>query len=193
MAADTVVAGTDGYGNERYKALYEELLFDVGKLAAIEKSYLVLKPQVPLLIVSVKMKARPAAKNIGNVASTRSERDKVYVSISDEMYAPGILNALWHRYGRDNVQQLDRFDIAITGAKNSFEVDEIEVESHEHPVQEVLGALYRVLPEGIRNRRTFSDNDVITVLATEEIMRPEMIDEAKVIHAAMQKGGEIDV
>ena len=83
MAADTVVAGTDEYGNERYKALYEELLFDVGKLAAIEKSYLVLKPQVPLFIVSVKMKARPAAKNIGNVASTRSERDKVYVSISD--------------------------------------------------------------------------------------------------------------
>ena len=107
--------------------------------------------------------------------------------------AGGILNALWHRYGRDNVQQLDRFDIAITGAKNSFEVDEIEVESHEHPVQEVLGALYRVLPEGIRNRRTFSDNDVITVVATEEIMRPEMVEEAKVIHAAMQKGGEIDV
>ncbi len=193
MAAETVVTGTDEYGNERYKQLYEELLFDVGKLAAIEKSYLVLKPKEPLFIVSVKMKARPAAKKIGDVASTRSERDTIYVSISDEMYAPGILKALWDTYGRDNVQQLDRFDISVKGAKNSFEVDAIDVESHEHPVQEILGALYRVLPEGIRNRRTFSDSDVVTVVATEEIMKPAYIEEATIVHEAMQKGGEINV
>ena len=193
MPSETVVTGTDEYGNERYKALYEELMYDVGKLAAVEKSYLVLKPKIPLFIVSVKMKALPAAKTIGVVASTRSERDTVYVSISDEMYAPGTLRALWHRYGRDNVQQLDRLDIAVKGVSSSFEVDEIEVESNEQPIQEVLGALYRVLPEGIRVRRTFADTDVITVVATEEKMQPEMLEEATVIHEAMKKGGEIDV
>ena len=125
MPSETVVTGTDEYGNERYKALYEELMYDVGKLAAVEKSYLVLKPKVPLFIISVKMKALPAAKTIGVVASTRSERDTVYVSISDEMYAPGTLRALWHRYGRDNVQQLDRLDIAVKGVSSSFEVDEV--------------------------------------------------------------------
>jgi len=61
MPAETVVTGTDEYGNERYKALYEELMYDVGKLAAVEKSYLVLKPKVPLFIISVKMKALPSA------------------------------------------------------------------------------------------------------------------------------------
>ena len=50
MPSETVVTGTDEYGNERYKALYEELMYDVGKLAAVEKSYLVLKPKVPLFI-----------------------------------------------------------------------------------------------------------------------------------------------
>lgn len=193
MASDTTVTGSDAYGNDRYKALYEELMADVGKLAAVEKSYLVLKPEVPLFIVSVKMKARPAARTIGNVASTRSERDIIYVSISDEMYAPGILKALWGRYGRDNVQQLDRLDISVRGAKNSFEVDDIEVESQEQPVQEVLGALYRVLPEGIRNRRTISGGDVITVVATEETTKPFMIEEAEKIHEAMLNGGETDV
>ena len=186
--SETVVAGTDEYGNECYRTLYEELMGDVGKLASVEKSYLLLKPQVPLFIVSLKMKARPAAKTVGAVASTRSERDLVYVSISDEMYAPGILTALWKRYGRDNVQQLDRLDISVKGAKNSFEVDDITVESNEQPVQEVLAAVYRVLPEGIRVRRTFSGNDVITVVATEEVMLPAYIQEAEVIHASMQKG-----
>lgn len=193
MPSETVVIGPDPYGNERYKLLYEELMSDVGKLAAVEKSYLRLEPEVPLFVASVMMKSKPAAKIISGVASTRSERDMVYVSISDEMYAPGILQALWHRYGRDNVQQIDRLDISVKGAKNSFEVDDIPVESHEQPIQEVLSALYRVLPEGIRVRRTYSDGDVITVVATEERMRPEFLEKAEKIHEAMQKGGEIDV
>ncbi|MCQ2078661.1 MAG: methanogenesis marker 17 protein [archaeon] len=193
MAADIVVTGPDEYGCERYKALYGELMNDVGKLAAIEKSYLLLRPEVPLFVVSVRMKTIPSARTIGAVASTRSERDVVYVSISDEMYAPGILTALWHRYGRDNVQQIDRLDISVRGAKTSFEVDDINVESQEQPVKEVLGALNRVLPEGIRVRRTLTGNDVITVVATEERMTQDMLDVAGKVHDSMQNGGEIDV
>lgn len=186
--AETVVTGTDDFGNEHYKTLYEELMSDVGKLASVERSYLVLRPKTPLFIVSLKMRARPAAKTIGTVASTRLERGTVYVSISDELYAPGILTALWDKYGRDRVQQLDRLDISVEGAGDSFEVDDLVVESNEQPVQEVLGALYRVLPEGIRVRRTFFDNDAITVVATEERMQPEFLEEAKKVHEAMQKG-----
>ena len=187
---NTTVVGTDEFGNEQYRALYEEIMGDVGKLAAVEKSYLVLKPTVPLFIISLKMKARPAARTIGTVASTRTEQDTVYVSITDELYAPGILTALWNRYGRDNVQQLDRLDISVIGAESSFEVDEIVVESDEQPIQEILGALFRVLPEGIRVRRTFFDGDVVTIVATEERMLPEYLDEGMKIHEEMQKGAE---
>ncbi len=187
---NTTVVGTDEFGNEQYRALYEEIMGDVGKLAAVEKSYLVLKPTVPLFIISLKMKARPAARTIGTVASTRTEQDTVYVSITDELYAPGILTALWNRYGRDNVQQLDRLDISVTGAESSFEVDEIVVESDEQPIQEILGALFRVLPEGIRVRRTFFDGDVVTIVATEERMLPEYLEEGMKIHEEMQKGAE---
>lgn len=183
----TEVVGTDEFGNEQYRALYEELMGDVGKLAAVERSYLVLKPKIPLFIVSLKMKARPAARTIGTVASTRTEQDTVYVSITDELYAPGILTALWNRYGRDNVQQLDRLDISVTGAESSFEVDEIVVESDEQPIQEILGALFRVLPEGIRVRRTFFDGDVVTIVATEERMMPEFLEEGMKVHEDMQK------
>ncbi len=187
---NTTVVGTDEFGNEQYRALYEEIMGDVGKLAAVEKSYLVLKPTVPLFIISLKMKARPAARTIGTVASTRTEQDTVYVSITDELYAPGILTALWNRYGRDNVQQLDRLDISVTGAESSFEVDEIVVESDEQPIQEILGALFRVLPEGIRVRRTFFDGDVVTIVATEERMLTEYLEEGMKIHEEMQKGAE---
>lgn len=192
MAADTVVTGTDEYGNDAYRRLYEEIMYDIGKIAAVERSRLVLKPEVPLFIISVKMRARPSAKTVGAVANTRAEKGVVYVSISDELYAPGTLTALWQRYGRDSVQQLDRLEISVRGPETSKEVDDIPVESTEEPVREILGALWRVLPEGIRVRRTREGDGVVSVVATEEIMKPEFLEELDKVHEAMV-GGVSDV
>lgn len=188
MAQDIGVTGTDQFGNDAYKLLYQEIMYDIGKLASVERSTIVLKPEVPLFIISVKMKARPSARKIGDIAATRAEKGAVYVSISDEMYAPGTLARLWEEYGRDNVQQTDRLDITVRGADTSAEVDALEVESSEQPVREILGALWRVLPEGIRVRREFENQGVITVVATEEIMRSEFLEEGKKVEDAMVKG-----
>lgn len=188
--SETEVTGTDPYGNEMYKALYEEIMFDVGKLASIERSVLVLKPDVPMFIISVKMKAQQAAKTIGDIASTRAERKTVYISIVDETYAPGTLTALWKRYGRERVKQEDRLNIEVAGVEESAEVDVIPVESTEQPIQEVIGALWRVMPEGIRNREVISGDNVITAVATEEIMRPEMLKEAQELHDRMVEEAE---
>ena len=127
MASETIVSGPDQYGNDKYKLLYEEIMYDIGKLAMLDRSYLLLKPEVPLFVISIRLKARPAAKKIGDVAMTRAERGNVYVSISDEMYAPGTLQSLWKAYGRDNVQQTDRLDITVRGPDTSAEVDAIEI------------------------------------------------------------------
>lgn len=164
-------------------------MYDIGKIASVQRSCLVLKPEVPLFIISLEMRAKPAAKTIGDVASTRSEGGVIYVSIADEMYAPGILTGLWDRYGRDNVQQLERLEISVRGPKTSAEVDGIQVESSEEPVKEVLGALWRVFPEGIRVRRSLESGGVITVVATEEIMVPEFLEEAHKVHDTMVSGG----
>ncbi len=193
MALDTVASGTDAYGCEAYRRLYEEIMYDVGKIASVERSCLVLKPEIPLFIVSVKMRAKPAAKNIGAVANTRAEKGIVYVSISDEVYAPGTLSALWLKYGRDNVQQLDRLEISVRGPNSSAEVDALSVESSEQPVREVLGALARILPEGIRVRRTLEGDGVVSVGATEEIMLPEYLEELHKVHDTMVAGGEYRV
>ncbi|MGI6008631.1 MAG: methanogenesis marker 17 protein [Methanomethylophilus sp.] len=191
--AETIVNGTDEYGNSRYKSLYEEIMYDVGKLTAIDSSYLLLRPEEPLFIVSVKLRAKPSAKKIGDVAATRAERGNVYISIRDEMYAPGMLRKLWEVYGRDHVQQTDRLDITVEGPDTSDEVDAIPVESTEQPIQDILGSLARVLPEGIRNRRVLTGSNTVTIMATEEIVKPEQIQLAEKIHQAVMAGRVPDV
>ncbi len=69
--ADVTVSGADEYGCDAYRRLYEEIMYDIGKIASINRSCLVLKPEVPLFIISLEMRAKPAAKTVGDVASTR--------------------------------------------------------------------------------------------------------------------------
>ena len=87
------------------------------------------------------------------------------------------------------------FDLGINrcGPETSAEVDDIPVESSEQPIREVLGALWRVLPEGIRVRRTLEGDGVISVVATEEIMLPEYMEELRTVHETMVEGGEYRV
>lgn len=178
------VVGTDPYGDAAYKALFEGIIGDIGKTFMIEGAKLVLKPEVPLFIFSVVLRNVPGGKTISNVSSLRQEREDLHMSISEERYAPDVLAQLWKIYGRSKVEQQTRFDLVVHGGKEE-EVAAIPVSSGEAVIKEILGAVWRALPEGIRNRETLIDDRVVTVVATEETMKPEFLDEAREMHAAM--------
>lgn len=108
----------------------------------------------------------------------------MFITISDERYAPSILSQLWKRYTRARVDQQTRFDIVIEGA-DMDEVAAIEISSGEETKKEILGAIWRSMPEGIRVRFNQTDGRVLTIMATEEIVRPEMKEEARKMHAEM--------
>lgn len=178
------VVGTDPYGDAAYKALFEGIIGDIGKTFMIEGAKLVLKPEVPLFIFSVVLRNVPGGKTISNVASLRQEREDLHMSISEERYAPDVLAQLWKRYGRSMVEQQTRFDLIVHGGK-AEEIESIPISSGEAAIKEILGAVWRALPEGIRNRETLIDDRVVTVVATEETMKPEFLEEARAMHGQM--------
>jgi len=64
----------------------------------------------------------------------------------------------------------------------------------EETKKEIIGAIWRAMPEGIKNRHNITEKNVITIVATEEKMLPEMIAEGEKIHKEMlAKGGSKDV
>ncbi|MDD2532413.1 MAG: methanogenesis marker 17 protein [Candidatus Methanomethylophilaceae archaeon] len=176
--------GTDPYGCEAYKDLFRVIMSDIGKGILIDEARMMLRPEVPLFIFSVMLKAEPDNKTISDAASLRKEGDDVFITISDERYAPSILSQLWKRYTRARVDQQTRFDIVIEGA-DMDEVAAIEISSGEETKKEILGAIWRSMPEGIRVRFNQTDGRVLTIMATEEIVRPEMKEEARKMHAEM--------
>ncbi len=80
--------------------------------------------------------------------------------------------------------QQTRFDLDVLGAKED-DVAAMVVSSGEEDKREILGAIWRSMPEGIKNREVLMDGNVITVVATEEIMRPEMLGEGRAVHEEM--------
>lgn len=190
MPMDIEIIGEDPYGNDAYSKLFEEIMSDLDKAVLINKVQLMLRPDIPLFVFSLILRAEPARKTVADVSSVRNDPNGVHVTITQERYAPDILSALWARYGRSNVYQQTRFDIDVTGATEQ-EMSEIVVASGEDDIREIMGAIWRTMPEGIKNRKTLIDGNVITVVATEEILTQEMLAEGRRIHSSM--GGKSNV
>jgi putative methanogenesis marker protein 17 len=179
------IISDDKIGAASYETLFTDIMADIGKLAQIEKAILFMKPEDPLFVFSVKLRSEPVSKTIGDVANVRTEGDIVHLTITDEKYAPNILDQLWKKYGRNAVDQQTRFDMDVDNADEKI-VKELQVASGEEHVSEMVGALWRILPEGIKNRHTLIDGTSITVIATEEILQPYMIEKGEEIHKKMR-------
>jgi putative methanogenesis marker protein 17 len=175
------VTGPDAFGNEAYKKLFEEIMGEAGKAVSLEKARIVLDPDRPLFIFSLLMRNEPESKKVADAVSIRTEGTEVHITISDENYAPEILSVLWKLYGRDRVDQQTRFDIKIDNADEDA-ISNIEIASGEDAKKEIIGAMWRVMPEGIKARHNISEGRLITVAATEEIMTDELKEEAMRIH-----------
>ena len=176
--------GTDDYGAKAYEQLFDTVMSDIGKAVMMDDTLLILKPEVPLFVFSVKLRNKPESLKIKDAASIRTEGKDVHMTISDERYAPEILKQLWDMYGRSNVQQSTRFDISIANA-DSDKISEIEISSSEEVLKEVIGAIWRAMPEGIKARHTFITGNVVTIMATEEIVTEEIRKEAEKVHKRM--------
>lgn len=187
---DIEIVGGDPYGNEAYSKLFDDIMSDLNKAVLIDRVQLTLEPQTPLFIFSIVLRAAPSEKTVGDVSTVRTEAGGVHVTITQERYAPDIMRSLWARYGRKAVYQQTRFDLDIQGAKED-DVNSIVVASGEDDRREIMGAIWRTMPEGIKNRKTLISDNVITVVATEEILLPEMIERGRKVHQSM--GGSADV
>lgn len=187
---DIEIIGGDPYGNDAYSRLFDDIMSDLNKAVLIDKVQLTLEPEKPLFIFSIVLRAAPSAKTIGDVSTVRTDVGGVHITITQERYAPDILRELWAKYGRKAVYQQTRFDLDVSGAKED-EVSRIVVASGEDDRREIMAAIWRTMPEGIKNRKTLISDNVITVVATEEVLLPEMIERGRQVHQSM--GGSADV
>ncbi len=178
------VEGTEEFANESYATLFERILVDVGLQTAIDRVHMIIRPEDPIFIISIKARKTSALTPVKEVAVVEAKDGNAILGITDEHFAPRLLALLWRTYGRERVTQLNRSEIIINGAGE--EVAELTLDPEEELRQRLLDIVWRLLPEGLKIRHDIVTGDILTVAATEHGMNKDFVGMAEKLHHEME-------
>ncbi|MDD1769612.1 MAG: methanogenesis marker 17 protein [Methanomassiliicoccales archaeon] len=179
------VEGTEEQGNQVYGQLFERILVDLGLTNRIEGARMVVKPEVPLFLISVRLRQARTAVKVSDIATLEQRAVDTYMVINDESYAPALLAMLWKRFGRERIEQMTRLELLVRRSKED-EVGGLELNPGHELKKDVLDAVWRLMPEGFKVRHNILSENVLTVVATEHVMLPEYIEMAEKLHKEME-------
>jgi len=183
--------GTEQYALESYQWLLERILMDMGISTMVEKVRFVIRPDQTLFIISMRIKHSGSKRPVYDIAEMESKEGGTFITIKDESYAPRLISSLWRLYGRERVQQLTRLEVFVEDVPME-ELADMKLDPEEEVRSQLLDAMWRLLPEGLKLRNEYFNDNVMTIVATEHGMTVDFIEEAKRVHANMIKGPEDD-
>jgi putative methanogenesis marker protein 17 len=154
------------------------VLLDHNLIRVIKKLHIFIDPAVPLFIAVGVTKKIPGVVRIRDFADVLVKEQKVTISIGDETYLAPMLKILWERYGKENVEQPDRFTIVLAMENADMRaIEEIPVyDPSESIYKDLIYALQVIQPEGFKVRRQYYGKEKFYLVASEDTL-PENIEE----------------
>lgn len=182
---EIIAEGTDKEGAESYAHIFEHILLEMGITTVLDKVYMLVRPSDPLFVISVKMRKASGAKPVNEIAELEDKEGGVMINITDENYAPRLLALLWKTFGRERVEQLTRYEVYVTGVNRTVFWD-MSIDPEEELRAQVLDAIWKLVPEGLKIRHTYSSPDVLTIANTEHGFQPDWLVKTEEIHHNME-------
>ncbi len=179
------VEGTEQQGDQVYGQLFERILISLGLTNRIEGARIVIKPEVPLFLISIRLRQARSAVKVSDIANLEQRNLDTYAVITDESYAPALLAMLWKKFGRDRIEQITRLELLVHRSKLE-EVGSLELNPGHELKKDVLDAVWRLMPEGFKVRHNILSENVLTVVATEHNMLPEYVEMGEKLHKEME-------
>jgi putative methanogenesis marker protein 17 len=165
-------------GAEYYKQITNDVLLDHNLLRVIEKIHVYIDPKIPLFIAVGVLKPITTVVRVGDIANINPQEGKMTLVITDETYLARMLKVFWEHFGKDRVEQPDRFTVVLYNVKE--DTKEIEDLVIGHPGEtlnkDLIYALRCVAPEGFRLRSERFENGKFSFVASENTLT-ENIDE----------------
>jgi len=174
----------ESFAYDNFESIFRQVLQELGIARSVLAYRIVADPVAPYFLISIRLGRARSAVRVSDMAQLNPQAAGTAITITDEGWAPALLNKLWQRYGRDRVEQLTRFEMLVRGVG----VDELaclELDPGEELKSKVLDAVWRIFPEGFTVRYQIADDDAMTIIGTEHDMNPKWIDIAKIVHGEM--------
>lgn len=180
-----VVESPDAVGAKATRILIQDTMADLSLNRVIGRLKVFVDPVQPVFIFTAILRLGTPAVRLKDFAKVDFVigKEEVKIELQREIYAVKLLNKLWERYGKGNIEQPDR-KVIIVKTDPVKEVDVLSELVIDEPQQEVLDRLIdaialRIIPEGFRVRKHELSTSHVLFVASEDTLKPEWIAKAK--------------
>ena len=165
-------------GAEYYRQITNDVLLDHNLLRVIHKLHIAIDPKVPIFVAVGVLKKITTRVRVGDFANVNPLEGKIVLVISDETYLAPMLKIFWEKFGKEHVEQPDRFTVILYDVKTEpKEIEEIIVaDPSESLYKDLIYAFRCIAPEGFRLRSEKFSKEKFSFVASENTL-PENIDD----------------
>jgi putative methanogenesis marker protein 17 len=177
----------DPRGAAVYEIITRQVLQDLQLSRAIDDLRIWVDPREPVFIIAVKTQRTSEPIHLEDMAEMEVDKatGSIHLRIKDETYLPQLLERLWETQGRGRVRQPSRFEVIIEDPVS----DITGMTVHDPSLnlkKRVYDAIFRIIPEGFRVIKDLSEDNLIALVCTDEVLRDEWILKAKEIIDGMR-------
>ena len=169
----------DERGAEVYEIIIKQIFQDLVLGAAVDDLRAYVNPDDPVFVLAIKMKKTSNVVTFEDVANLSyvKEDDITRIIVDNENYLPNILKQLWRRFSREEIYQPNRYQLEIAGDHVDLKTIIID-DPHSNLQRRIYDAIFRILPEGFKIIKDMSTEDIVTVVATDELIKDAWIEKA---------------
>jgi putative methanogenesis marker protein 17 len=163
-------------GAAYYEQITNDVLLDHNLLRVINKLHVFIDPKVPIFIAVGILKKITTVVRVRDFANVNPLGDKITLVISEETYLAPMLKIFWQKFGKDRVEQPDRFTVILY----NVEVDAREIEDlivadpSESLFKDLIYAFRLIAPEGFRVRSEMFSKEKFTFIASEDTLADDL-------------------
>jgi putative methanogenesis marker protein 17 len=168
----------EALGAEYYRQITNDVLLDHNLLRVIHKLHIAIDPKVPIFVATGILKKITTRVRVGDFANVNPLEGKIILVISEETYLAPMLKIFWQKFGKEHVEQPDRFTVILYDVKaEPKEIEEIIVaDPSESLYKDLIYAIRCIAPEGFRLRSEKFSKEKFSYVASENTL-PENIDD----------------
>ncbi len=189
-----VVESPDAVGAKTTKTLIQDTLSDLALNRVIEKLKVFVDPREPVFIFAALLRLSSPSiklKDFAKIEMGALGKDEVKIELQREAFTVKLLNKLWERYGKENIEQPDK-KIIVVKTDPLKEMDAMGELVIDEPQQEVLDRLIdaialRIIPEGFRVRKHELTGSHVLFVASEDTLKPEWLARGKEILESLRE------
>lgn len=166
----------DENGAAVYDMIVRHILQEVQVTRSIGDLRVYVDPREPLFIIVVKLEkaSQPIVIEDFTEYEFNKAGNEMFIKIKDETYLPDLLEKLWEREGRNKIHQPNRYEVIIDDPTSDLEGLVVR-DPQDDLKKKVYDAIFRIIPEGFRVINHESEDNIIALTCTDEMMKDEWL------------------